>query len=356
MTLARTLRPGLAALTLALLVLLAGSCGSARRSRFALDAARLTRARELGAAQRAPDLFARAEEARRAAEHAPEGSPARSDYASEARLWLEAAIAEAARLELSEKRLVSERALLQAEQELTRAERERAEATRQVEAKLAAELAREEARKALERASLAPKLRPKLSRAEVSKACEALLARATLVRAALGTFSLDAAKLAPLDAELAQVQATLARDPDAALDRAQAALQHTLALLGSLRGKSAGPTPAEAQALSEALRDAGLTITRGDRGLAGVLPGAFAERTLKPAARAVVARVCAIARTFPHGAVRVAVAAKNASLSGARSHELQAELGRAGCDPARVAVDAVTASADDDLEFAWLAY
>ena len=353
MTLARTLRPGLAALTLALLVLLAGSCGSARRSRFALDAARLTRARELGAAQRAPDLFARAEEARRAAEHAPEGSPARSDYASEARLWLEAAIAEAARLELSEKRLVSERALLQAEQELTRAERERAEATRQVEAKLAA---REEARKALERASLAPKLRPKLSRAEVSKACEALLARATLVRAALGTFSLDAAKLAPLDAELAQVQATLARDPDAALDRAQAALQHTLALLGSLRGMSAGPTPAEAQALSEALRDAGLTITRGDRGLAGVLPGAFAERTLKPAARAVVARVCAIARTFPHGAVRVAVAAKNASLSGARSHELQAELGRAGCDPARVAVDAVTASADDDLEFAWLAY
>jgi hypothetical protein len=335
--------------------LLASGCSSGRRSRFALDAARLTRARELAAEQRAPELFAHAEAARSAADKAPEGSPARSDYASEARLWLEAAIAESARVELSEKRLASERELVAAETELTRVERERSEVTREVEAKLAANIASEEAQRALERASLATKLRPKLSPAEVSEAAEALLARAALVQAALSTLALDAAKQAALSAEREAARALLAKDPDAALDKARAALDHTLVLLGALRKKEAKPSAAEAGALAEALHEAGLSVTRGDRGLAGVLPAAFVERTLKPAARAGLVRVCALAKAFPHGGVRAAVSSKSSALARVRKNEVQSELRRAGCDPGRVGVDAVSMSGDD-VEISWLAY
>jgi hypothetical protein len=69
----------------------------------------------------------------------------------------------------------------------------------------------------------------------------------------------------------------------------------------------------------------------------------------------VLGRVCALTRDYPHGALRVTVAAPSSTLANARSHELQSELGRAGCDPARVGVDILTLGGDE-LEFAWLAY
>jgi hypothetical protein len=337
------------------LSLLAVGCVSAREARFALDAARLERARELSVEERAPDLYARALKARDQAGKLPEESPARGDYASEARLWLEASIAEAERLSLSEKRLVAERELLAAEQALVQAERARAEATRAVEVQLAAEIAREEAKKALERANQATRLRPKLSRAEVMAASDALLARATLVHAALPALGVDAAKHTALGSELGEARAAVAKDPDAALDRAHALLDRTLALLATLRAKSGAASEAEAASLAEALREAGLRVTRGDRGLAAVLEGAFAERLLKPATRPRLARICELSRAHPHGAVRAAVGSANAAVASARSRELAAELSRAGCDAARVGVD-VAALGSDDVEITWLAY
>lgn len=338
-----------------LLSLLASGCVSARRARFALDAARLGRARELGVEQRAPDLYARAMQARDEASKLPEESPARGDYASEARLWLEASIAEAERLTLSEKRLLVERELLSAEQALVQAERERAEATRAVEVLLAAEIAREEAQKALERAQQAPRLRPKLTRAEVVAASEALLARATLVHAALPSLGGDQAKLAALGSELAQARTALLKDPDAALDRAHALLDRTLAMLATLRARAGAASEAEAASLAEALREAGLRVTRGDRGLSAILEGAFAERTLKSGARPRLARICELTRAHPHGAVRAAVGSANNAVASARRNEVHAELARGGCEAARVGVD-VVALGSDDLEITWLAY
>jgi hypothetical protein len=331
---------------LAIALWVSAGCAGPQQQRVALDAERLARAQAVHARERAPELYARVEQARRDAEASADGDPARADHATEARLWLEAAITEAQRAQLADERLGVEREVEQAEQQLTGLELARAELAREVERRTAAELARSEAQKALDRASLTPRLRPKLAKDEVRAAAEALLARATLIRAALPA---DAA----LDAALASARAALAGDPDAALDKADAALARAQLALGAERARSPGPSEAESSSLAEAMLGAGARPTRGDRGLSALLPAAFAAQALKPEARGRLARLCKLAAAHPHGPVRAAVGGGQAAAGRARA--VGAELVRAGCEGGRFGVD-VTPAATDDVELSWLAY
>lgn len=327
------------------------ACGGAR-ARVRLDAERVARAHELSAQTRAADLWERAEKARRDAENAPEESDARADYTSEARLWLEAAIAEAARVKLAEERLAVEREVEAAEAEVSALERERAEVAQELDRRAAADIARTEAQRVLERARLAPPKRPKLSEAELKSAGAALIARAALIESALRAQAVDVTKLKRAIAEARQA---LEKNPELGIDKADLAHREALLALGVLRARAPAQADGEAKALAEAIALTGAQTARTERGLAARIQGAFAERSLKDDARKKLAQLCAVSRAHPHGPVRAVVFAPSRPVGNARVHQVTDELKRAGCQGERYGAD-FAGLAGDDLELTFLAY
>lgn len=226
---------------------LLSACATARTGPVAFDPALLASAQAHGAKQRAPDLLARAERARREAGEAAQGTDQRSQRTNEAQLWLEAASVEAARVQLSEQRLASEQTIAGVEQESVGLEQARAELAREIEGLQMAQRADDEVERALVRASLTPARRPKLPAAEVSRGAQALLARALLLQTALHASSADPRLLKALDKAIAEARISLAREPERALDRAKAALERALAAVAALLPP---PTPSESSRAS----------------------------------------------------------------------------------------------------------
>lgn len=336
----------------ALLMVCSGCALRARHSRSNVDATRVARAEELQAKRRAPLAYERYEAARRAAERSARDGAEHGDRATEARLWLEVALAEAERQALSEQRLEEERALVGLDAELVRLTRERAARAAENELAAAQALARGEAERALARAAQRPETRVRLPREEVKRAAEALTTRAELIALTLVELGKQSPALGRLQKKLGEARALLAKEPDAALTRADEALFDALSLLAVLRAGQPAPSLEEKDALVEELALAGLRVGRGDGGLSGLLEQPFAQSALKADAARVLARLCALAKAHPHGAVQLTVRGAHAQprLVAARER-LRAE----GCGGERFVFTAQEGSSDL-LEATFLAY
>lgn len=270
------------------LSLLLVACGGAPTAgaRVAFEEADVARA------ERAPDLLARAREARDRAERAAEdGDPdAAADHATEARLWLRAALVEADRLELEAARLEDEAELEALAQRLAHAQTER----RAREATIGRERAAAVAREQMERAFVAAELRETRQRdpnaMDPLAAARAFIDRARLLGAAARALGAPADEVRALLDDLDA--APTHREGEAALREALGLHRRSLTLLG--RARAGSPvTPAVIGTLVEAAAERGLEVS--------LTPdGAFVP--MRPSD---VPKVADLLREFPHGPVRV---------------------------------------------------
>lgn len=322
------------------LVALAGC--AATSTRISPFDARASAPEALRARELAPDLFARATQARDEAARAADPEVAR-DHEQRADLLLETAIVEAERVEIDRRRAGLE---LRIEHALAaRAEQERAR--RETEAALeradAASIARREAERAFAQAELDETRRFPSTERERAQTADVLQQRATLVLAAASALGLA-------DAERERAQAAL----DAAapvrgggagrLARARDALEAAERALGEARTAAPGPSPEETASLVAACRERGLACELLERGFAVGLAAAFAPGSKAPSVggRRQLEHVAALARAHPHGPLAIEVFAESATpaarrLAAERARRVAAALAGAG---ARVRIEA----------------
>lgn len=294
-------------------LLLLGCAAGGQRALGKLSGERQARAEQLKAAQTAPFAYQAFQKAARKAQSARAESAAHHDHESEARLWLETAIEQAERAQLSHQRLSVEEASARQDEALLAAEAERAQLEQLVEREEAANIARTEAERALARAAQAPAQRIKLEVSEVQRAATALLTRAELIELSLPS-TLAAEQRTKLTTLLRDAHKALPKTPDRALELADRALFEALALLGVLRAQGE-PSSEQKASLREALQLTGAQVSRDERGLTARVAQAEA-RTLQ--------RLCGVARAYPHGPVQV-VLARAGKLSKAATSKLLAE-------------------------------
>ncbi len=332
-----------------------GACAHAG-GRDALARERLSRADAVDATHAAPELFSRYREASVLASTQGLGASARSDYETEAGLWLEAAVAEAERVQLSQERLELEREITTLEAAALEHERARAALAEQAEHRAARELARAEEELVLSRAALAPQKRVKLATPEVEEAAAALSARASLVVLALAAYGVPEARYAGITAKLGKARAALKKAPDEALKQADEALFLALALLSEVRVSTGQSVDELAKAaLAEAITHAGARLARNDRGLSAILEHAYAGAALTSRAEQVLGRLCRVALGADEGPVQLDVMAKTQASAEARAKLLRTQLAKSGCAGARFRVEASVSPAEE-LEVTWLAY
>jgi hypothetical protein len=328
--------------------------GNVPRTRKALDETRLELARSLSVAQRAPELWANVERARKQASLLASEDPAQAELISEARLWLEAAIAECERADLAEKRLAMEREIEELDRVALRATRALEHATKELQLHEAAMIAKEEATRALERAATLPVRRPKLDKANVSAAAAALITRGRLVVTAAKALGATGKESDALMARLDEAERVRLKSPDAALDLADHALFDAVALLGQQRRQRGdAPRPGEAKELASLLDQAGFRVQRGDTGLIAHLPEPFTRTSLSHAAARKLSRVCALSELHTLGAVRVQVVGST-RVRAERVREVSEALAQSGCVGERFGVD--VSDGADALDVAWLSY
>lgn len=345
------------ALALALSLLL--GCGGAASEAAGLRQLRLARASHEDVVKNAPDLFQRFEAAQQQVIAAKPESPERRDHESEARLWLEAAIAESERVNLAASRLAIEQETAQLEALALEHDRVRENLAAQAELEAARQIVRHEEELALSRAALAPQHRIKLGQAEVEQAAQAVIARATLVQLALASYELSQAQLAPLEAKLSRARAALSKSPDEALNLADQSLYASLALLGSMRGSEGVASEVERASLAEALTQSGASFSRNNRGLAVVLEKPFVGVRLQPGAQRLLSHLCSLTQGHPRGPVQLSLSSTPLSLADSRVGALREQLARFGCEGPRYQVariDGAAAVSSDQLELTWLAY
>ncbi|MDB4977637.1 MAG: hypothetical protein JWN48_5978, partial [Myxococcaceae bacterium] len=332
-----------------------GCGGVTKRARNEVDRSRLAYARELLADRRSPVAFERFEKAHKAADKSPEKSVARSDYEAEERLWLETAIADAEREKLAERRLDEERALIALDQSMVALERERQSWASEAELRAAQALAINEANKALARAAERPSLRVKLPREDLKVAADALLSRCQLMALTLESVDPDNAALPKLRARLSELEASVAKDPELSLARADQTYFYVLSLFAALRGQAGAPSAEEKAALAEELASAGARPTRVDQALDATLEHAFSEGTLVPVAERVIERLCLLAKAHGRGPILVSVQAKSPAQAEGRLRLLRQRFARAGCEGQRFSF-AFGKSDGDALTTSWVSY
>lgn len=311
------------------LLALAGCAAMQQRAVLRFSEERLARARALHAEERAPVSFQRFVAARERAQAAAPESAERADYVSEARLWLEAAVDEAERIEISQKRLEREREIASWDEAFLKAERAQNALEDQRAREAAAVIAREEAQRALARAALLPAQRGKLSANDSERAALSLLQRAELVALALPAET-DAQALGQLTALLKEARTQLKKAPEQALTLADQALFRGLSLLGTLRALGPVPSPESQASLVEALQLIGAQPTRNERGLSASLPASGAGETRQ------LERLCTLASAYPVGLVQVILAGRTDQADAVR------RLAERGCtgERFRVSVEA----------------
>ncbi len=320
----------------------------ARREKVKLGEERKSRARELDAAHVAAESYRHFEQALARAEALPADGPEREDHASEARLWLEAAISEAETAALARERLSLEREAVRHDEAYLAAERARLLLESERERALAADIAREEMQRALARAAQKPNQRARLSADETRRAAQALLQRAELIALALSP-SVQAEARAALLAQIEEARGLLAKSADEALRRGDQALLAGLALVGKTRRAEAAPSVAQKASLAEALALLGASVVRGERGLTATLSDKAVEArgsAREQGKNQTLARLCGVARDYPAGDVQVIFArAKKGAQSPLSAH---------GCEGARFLREERANEAQ--LSFTFLAY
>jgi hypothetical protein len=286
------------------------------------------------ARQLAPDLFVRAEQARREAASAHD-EDARADARSRARLWLKAASVEAERIE-------AERAAAAFEVRVAVADARRLQALAQLAALAGArsiEAAAEAARVRASRMLAGGALQESLQHGDVAAladATEFVRDRASLLLAAARALGLDTARARGLDARLLAMSQRATVTPSTAVERSAArsrlrAMLDALPLferaLGEARLSHPGPTREERSALQSAAAERGLTLT--------VLDGAallvLAEPSFVPGGANLSERgaqaldhMSAMLRLHPRGAVEIRHGASQ--LSGRRAAAIAVRL------------------------------
>lgn len=324
------------------------------------------------ARRRAPDLFAPAERARRAAERAEEAGDgdAAADHATRARLLLASAIAESDRIGYEEARLAAERREQRAFEAARRDEQERAAIAEELRLAESARVAREEARVALEVAARDEARRRGAGTPEQIQAwrsaAAALRQRARLVILAAEAMDVPPARVSELREALDA--AGRQSDPATALGAADRVLLDARAALGQARAGAPRPTADELGTLAETAREQGFEVQQLDSGLAltfrGAVAGTPARPALTPRGRAMVDRLAALIVAHPHGRIRLDVytaAGTPERAAAAQARVLIEALARAGVASGRVLAEPVrpalpTEPADPRVDAVFLAY
>ncbi len=271
----------------ALLSVLLIACGGAPTAgvRVAFEEADVARA------ERAPDLLARAREARDRAERAAADGDeeAAADYATEARLWLRAALVEADRLALEAARLETEREEAQVAERLAEAQAQHRAQSAAIGRERAAAVAREQMELAFTAAEVRETRRRDPNAMDPLAAARAFLDRSRLLVAAAK--ALGATETGELLDALDAAPTT--RDGNRALAEALELHRRALSLLGQARADS--PVDAAVVAsLVESAEERGLTVS--------LTPdGAFVSF-----GRSEASKVADLLRQFPHGPARIA--------------------------------------------------
>ncbi|MCB9659810.1 MAG: hypothetical protein H6726_19330 [Sandaracinaceae bacterium] len=298
------------------------------------------------ARQAAPELMAQAEAARdEAARSEREGQTEDAgELATEARLWLAAALAEADAQALDRERASDTEAAERAAGATLQLERER-EAVVSADADAqAAQLASATAQRAFEHAAgyEARRLRrdDPDTRALYRETSLALQQRTAALLAAARAMGAPTADVDRLEQQLA----TLRTAPRAELvvAEADALLSDASALLGAAR-RGHGADPNETAALIEAAGERGLQATRSERGLQ--LHGRLVDRP----ERAALQQLAALLAAHPRGVVQILVLGPRARTAALRrkASALQAGLARAGVPAERVTVVEVSADMEE---------
>ena len=293
-----------------LLGMLGPACGGATASRGELDNERFTSSDAERARRLAPDLVARAEQQRAEATRLLEaGEPlVWQDHATAARLWLDAAIVEAQRVELEERRLSLEAETEQADESFARLTAERRELEAEARRQQAAEVARQVAERVLADGGPDGQGRRTPSAETRRQAIDVLSTRARLLLAAAQAMGATPTAVAPIEQLLAQAVAQRGV-PGQALVLADRALQQSQLLLGQVRRNRPGATPEETATLVAEARELGWSAEHLERGLT------VRMRSTPPS----LVRVASLIQAHPHGPVGMQTYAPAARADAARA-------------------------------------
>lgn len=319
------------------------------------------------ARERAPDLVAQVEQALADADLAQQASDAAAaaDHVTRARLLLDAAMTEAARITDEEERSRIEARVAEILEQARRDEAARETISRELSRLAAIRTAREETELALERAvpdERRRRVRVSLDQAaDLRRAAAAWRSRARLTLAAARALGATEEALAPAQAALTASEQ--ARDPMDALEAADRASYEASRALGAARRELSGPSSDEVNALAEAARSAGFEPLALPEGLAVEVEGLFAGNGLARDARPRVARLVSLIAAHPHGPVQVQAQGPAAGQSGERMAERRAEALRralvaAGADASRLSAQGIPPSlaAETPIERARLVF
>lgn len=332
----------------ALIAALLVGCGGGPRPSQPLRT-RLAAEESAAARERAPELAAQVEAALDDADAAAAaGSPeAADDHLTRARLLLEAAQAEAARID-------DERARRAVEEEVARI-RDRARRDERARAALEAESARLAASRSAREEQLAALRMAEEDearggrRARVSMEETADLRRAAAALRERARLMLGAAiALGATEEETAEATAAIAASEEArtdalvALREADRAGHLALEALGAARSRTEGPPEGAGRSLVEAATAEGFTPVALPEGAAVEVDGLFAGAGV---VRGRVERVAAFVRAHPHGPVQVQAQVTQAGAAGERLAARRAEALRRALVGAGVSAERLTAAA-----------
>jgi hypothetical protein len=286
-----------------LLLLFGAACGE-RAVRSDLPALQFARADVLEAQRGAPELYARAEQARKLALAADDGTE-QADHAQRARLWLAAALTEARRIDQARATSAAEARIAAAETQRVAAERERSELEETARRAEEGQHARDALIVAFEladRDALGGKAGDhKLDAARV-QAAVVLEARAKLTRAAAAALG------AQRGAESEAVSAAR-RAPRSSFERladAKSSLEQAELALGEARAALPEPSAEERAALMELALVRGLAPRMNEQAVVFSLDRVFATGTaLTPEGRRFLLAIADVLRAHPHGEVHL---------------------------------------------------
>jgi len=346
-------------------VLLVAGCGPGTPRASATLRTRLASSEATPARDRAPDLIARVEHALDDADRAERAGDdlAAADHATAGRLLLEAALAEAARVEDETERTHIEQEIATVLARARRDEQAREGISQVLSRGAAIAAARAEAQRALTQAEedeARPRRRTRVSLAEAAdlrRAAAALRARARLSMAAARALGAETEALAAAATALSESEAS--HDPRASLRAADTAHHESMRALGQIRASADGPGPDASAELAEAARGEGFEVLALAEGTAVEADGVFngASSSVARSAGHRIERLASLIAAHPHGPVQVQAQVAQQGRAGdqiaqRRAQALQRALVAAGASDERLSAQPLPVALRGDTPLA----
>lgn len=313
----------------------------------------------------APELVALAEEAIEEAESSERSGDeaGAADLATRARLILDAAVVETARVRDESRRASMEREIAEILEQARRDESARVDASRALSRAAAARVAREETRRALELAAsdeARPARRQRVSLDDapaLARAAAALRARARLTVAAARALGANEETLRSTLAALETSEA--ASNAMEAISHADRARHEALGALGAVRAGQEGPGRDGPSTLAEAARAESFDVIALPEGMAVETAGLFRGRSasLGSSARTRLAQLVSLLAAHPHGPVQVQAQVAQGGRAGdqlasRRAEALRRALVAAGVDASRLSAQPLPSALRGDVPIA----